>query len=105
MRNYLVTYHGGGPMPSSPEAAEQMKAAFGAWVGSVGAAMVDPGAPLAKAKSVSTGAVRDGHAEGHVEGYTVLSAATIDAAVKLVQSHPFLTRGGTLEVSEALDLS
>jgi len=104
MPNFLVTYHGGGPMPSSPEAVEQMKAAFGAWVGSAGPALVDPGAPLAAAKTVSSGSVRSGHADGPAEGYSVLTAASIDDAVKLVESHPFLKRGGTLEVSEALSL-
>jgi hypothetical protein len=67
--------------------------------------MVDPGAPLVRAKTVSTDAVREGHADGPVEGYTALKAATIDDAVALVRSHPFLTRDGTLGVSEALDLS
>lgn len=105
MPNYLVTYHAGGPMPSSPEAVAQMKTAFAAWVDSVGGSMVDPGAPVARAKTVTAGTVTDGHADGCVEGYTVLKATTIDEAVTLVASHPFLVRGGTLEVSEALDLS
>ena len=36
MPTYLVTYHGGGGPPPSAEAREQMMAAFGAWVASVG---------------------------------------------------------------------
>ena len=43
MPTYLVTYHGAGGPPPSAEAREQMMAAFGAWVGSVGDHMVDPG--------------------------------------------------------------
>ena len=102
MPNFLITYYGGGPMPSSPEAVEQMHAAFGAWVASVGDGMVDPGAPLAAAKTVSADAVSDGHADGRVEGYTVVQAASIDEAVTLAKSHPFVKRGGKLVVSEAV---
>src|SRR5215467_8094909 len=54
MPTYLITYHGGGGPPASAEAREQMMAAFGAWVGSVGDHMVDPGAPLGASKTVST---------------------------------------------------
>ena len=35
-------------------------------------------------------------------GYTVIEADDLDAAVGLVRSHPFITRGGTLQVLEAL---
>ena len=103
MPTYLVTYHGGAEMPHTPEARQQMMAAFGAWAASVGSAMIDGGAPLAAAKTVSAGRVADGQAAA-VSGYTLLRADNLDTAVKLVQAHPFLTRGGSLQVSEAVDL-
>src|SRR6266850_2148351 len=100
MPMYLVTYHGGGGMPASPEARQQMLAAFGAWVAGVGDAMADPGAPLGASRAVTSAGVGDA-GEGP-EGYTVLRADSLDAAVRLVQSHPFVARGGTLRVSEAV---
>ena len=101
MPTYLVTYHGGGGPPPTPEAQQQMMAAFGAWVASVGDAIVDPGAPLGASKSVSSGGTTD----GPIGGYTLLKAPDLDAATQLVASHPFISRGGTLQVSEAVDLS
>jgi hypothetical protein len=80
-------------------------AAFGAWVASVGDAMVDPGAPLAASKSISSKGSDDGPASGPIGGYTLLRAADLDAALQLVAQHPFISRGGTLQVSEAVDLS
>jgi hypothetical protein len=80
-------------------------AAFGAWVASVGDAMVDPGAPLAASKSVSSAGSDDGQASGPIGGYTLLRADDLDAAAQLVAQHPFIARGGTLQVSEAVDLS
>jgi hypothetical protein len=104
MPTYLITYHGGPGLPSDPEAAQRMVAAFQAWVGDVGAAMRDPGAPLAAAKTVSSGSEADGQAIAPIEGYTTLEAASLADAVALVRSHPFLGRGGSLQVSEALSV-
>lgn len=102
MPTFLITYHGGEGMPASPEAQEKMLAAFQAWAASTGKNMVDPGAPLGRSKVVATGSVSDGAADGRLGGYTVLSADDLDSAVALVQGHPFLSRGGTLQVSEAV---
>jgi hypothetical protein len=101
---YLITYHGGGEMPSSPEAQQQMMAAFSAWAASVGSALLDRGAPLGKARTVAASGVTEGASHGTASGYTLLSAPDLDAAVGLVQTHPFLKRGGSLQVSEAVDL-
>jgi hypothetical protein len=104
MPTYLVTYHGTGAPPPNPEAQQQAMAAFGAWVASVGDAMVDPGAPLAASKSVSSTGSSDGPASGPLAGYTLLRAADLDAAVQLVKNHPFISRGGTLQVSEGISI-
>jgi hypothetical protein len=102
MPTYLITYHGGGGPPASAEAREQMMAAFGAWVASVGDHMIDPGAPLGPAKTVSTEGVQDGGAGAGIGGYSLISADDLDAAVGLVENHPFVSRGGSLQVSEAV---
>jgi hypothetical protein len=102
MATYLITYHGGDGMPASPEARQQMLAAFQAWAAGTGKSMIDPGAPLGPSKVVTSGSVSDGAADGRMGGYTVLSADDLDSAVSLVQGHPFLARGGTLQVSEAI---
>jgi hypothetical protein len=104
MPTYLITYHGSGGMPSDPESQQQAIAAFGAWVGSAGDAIVDPGAPLAATKSVSSNGTEDGAASCEIGGYTLLRAPNIDAAVQLLTNHPFISRGGTLQVNEAVDL-
>ena len=102
MPTYLVTYHGAGGPPPSPEAREQMMAAFGAWVASVGDHMVDPGAPLGPSQTVSSEGVSDQGPGAGVGGYSVIKADDMDAAVGLVKNHPFVARGGSLRVSEAV---
>ena len=102
MPTYLITYHGGGGPPASAEAREQMMAAFGAWVASVGDHMVDPGAPLGPSASVSSEGVSDQWAGAGIGGYSLIKADDMDTAVGLVKNHPFVGRGGSLRVSEAV---
>jgi hypothetical protein len=104
MPTYLITYHGGPGMPADPEAVRQMVAAFQAWVAEVGAAMRDPGAPLAAAKTVSADSEADGQTVASIGGYTIIEAPNLGEAAELVRSHPFLTRGGSLQVSEAVSV-
>ena len=101
MTKFLVTYHGARE-PDSPEAAQQMMAAFMAWAQKTGGALVDPGAPLGPAKVVSSDTVTDGAADGPSGGYSIIEADDLDAAVELVRDHPFVGRGGSLQVSTAV---
>ena len=102
MATFLVTYHGGGGMPESAEGREQMMAAFMAWAASVGDAMIDPGSPLGPRKTVTSAGVSDAPADPTLGGYTLLRADSLDDAVKAVSGHPFVGRGGTLQVSQAV---
>lgn len=102
MTTYLITYHGGPGMPSDPAAAQQMLSAFQAWLAEVGSAMRDPGAPLGPATTVSADAETNGQAEAAIGGYTIVEAASLEDAVGLVRTHPFLQRGGSLQVNEAI---
>ena len=98
MSKYLVTYYGGG-MPADPAQAEQAKAAFAEWLTKTGDAVIDPGAPLRPATQVSNGAPAPQVAIG---GYSVIEAASNEQAAEILRSHPFVARGGTLQVDEAM---
>ena len=99
MPKFLVTYHGSGE--PTPEQVQEAMAAFMAWAASVGDALVDPGAPLGPAKTVTAESVSDGPADGPANGYSILEASDLDSAVALVKGHPFASRGGSLQVSTA----
>jgi hypothetical protein len=101
MTKFLVTYHGTGA-PRNEEEQRQAMAAFKAWVDQVGSALVDPGAPLGGSAVVSSEGVTDGVAEGPAGGYSVLEAVDLNAAADLLRDHPFVGRGGTLQVSQAV---
>jgi hypothetical protein len=103
MPRFLITYHGAMEMPSSPEARDQMMSAFIDWAGIVGDNMVDPGSPLGPSRVVTSAGDSNGQASGPIGGYTIINADDLDRAVGAVRSHPFLSRGGTLQVSEAVE--
>lgn len=77
-------------------------AAFMAWVNQVGSALTDPGAPLGGTAVVSSDGAADGVAAGPAAGYSIIEADDLAAAVDLVRDHPFVGRGGSLQVSEAV---
>jgi hypothetical protein len=97
MSKFLVTYHGGSGMPGDPAQMEGIREAFGAWLAEAGSAVTDPGAPLRPSTQVSNGTPEPQVAIG---GYTVIEADDVDAAVAVLRSHPFVARGGTLQVDE-----
>jgi hypothetical protein len=101
MPRFLVTYHGGG-MPVGAEAQQQAMADFMAWTQRVGDALVDPGAPIGPSMVVTADAVTDGPAGTPPAGYSILDAADLAAATDLVRDHPFVGRGGHLQVSQAM---
>jgi hypothetical protein len=95
---YLVTYHGSG-MPADPAMMEQAKAAFGQWLQAAGSAVLDPGAPVHMVGQVSEGMPTDAVDVG---GYSIIEAPSLEAAETILRSHPFVGRGGTLQVNEVL---
>jgi hypothetical protein len=93
---FLVTYVGGG-MPHDPELMAQARAAFGAWLAQSGAAVTDPGAPVHTVARLAAG---EPAPEVEVNGFSIIEAADVTAAQQILSSHPFIGRGGTLQVSE-----
>ncbi|HEX9767449.1 MAG TPA: hypothetical protein VGA36_11855 [Nitriliruptorales bacterium] len=105
MPNYLYSYHGGGGMPDDPEVVEKVMGLWMAWYDRMGDAVVDAGSPVAMARTVDPdGSVSDGGGANPVNGYTVISADDLDAAVIAAQDHPHL-RDGSIEISELIDMS
>jgi hypothetical protein len=104
MARYLLVYRGGS-QPESEAAGQQVMAAWIAWFGSLGAAVVDGGNPTAASRTIAPGgAVSEGAGASPVTGYSVLSAESLDAAVQLAQGCPHLKAGGTVEVYETIQL-
>jgi hypothetical protein len=104
MAKFIFAYHGGG-MPETPEEGEAQMAKWMAWMGGLGDAIVDGGAPVGMSKTVSGAGIADNGGSNPISGYTVVEAADIDAAVAMaagcpINDHP----SGSVEVAECIQM-
>jgi len=104
MAKYLFVYHGGKDAESEEELAESLDA-WGAWFGSMGAAVVDGGNPVGMANTVhADGSVTDGGGANPASGYSLIEAADVNDAHAKAMGCPILTMGGSIEVAEVFDM-
>jgi hypothetical protein len=101
MTRFLVTYHGS-EMPHEPEAIAQARDAFIQWAAKTGAALAEPGDPVRSFTTMDRSGTRAGAADGPFNGWSVIEADDVDAVRKTLEDHPFIGRGGQLQISEPL---
>lgn len=108
MTSYILLYNGPAtPMEEmTPEQGEEVMGKWQAWIGSVGDALTDVGAPM-----VNGHAVKDDGSAGsatQLNGYSIVQADDLDGAKRLVVGHPFLSdRTGdfAVEIHELVPIS
>ena len=103
MPHYVIVYLGGN-QPSSPEEGKQHFAKYMDWLSTLGDSVVSPANPLKNTATVnSDGSVVEG-GKSTMSGYTIIDADTREAALSAARDCPFLEIGGTLEVSELVQM-
>ena len=103
MPKYIVTYLGG-DQPSSPEEGEQHFAKYREWLTSLGDSAVSPANPFKNTSTVnSDGTVTPGSTTS-MSGYTIIEADSMETALEIAKACPFLDIGGSLEVSELIQM-
>ncbi len=103
MAQYFISYLGGNP-PSTPEEGKAHFAKYQAWMASLGEAVVSPANPFKDTHTIQPDGAINAGSQTNMSGYTVIEAASIDAALECAKSCPFLDIGGTLEVSELIPM-
>lgn len=103
MPSYYVAYHGGVQSENSEDNAKNQEK-FGAWLGSLGDAVVNPGTPLGNLKVVSTEGVSNGPSENSLTGFSILKADNMEAALEMAKQCPFLDIKGTIQVAEIMEM-
>ncbi len=103
MAQYIITYLGG-DQPSSPEEGKQHFAKYKEWLSSLGDSAVSPANPFKNTSTVnSDGTVTTGSTTS-MSGYTIIEAASMETALEIAKACPFLDIGGSLEVSELIQM-
>ena len=103
MKTYILAYYGE-PKFDSPAEAAAHKAKWAAWVGGLGDDLIDPGTPLGKTKSVSARGVTDSDGADRLLGYSLVKAASLDAALAIAKGCPYLEHG-TIDVAEVMRMA
>mgnify|MGYP001032094245 FL=1 len=104
MPKFLFIYHGGG-VPETPEDGEKAMAAWGAWYEGMGAATVDPGAPVGQSHTVSKGGHVENGGANPASGYTIITADSYEKACEHAAKNPLVLDGsGTVEVAEMMEM-
>ena len=104
-RKYLLTYHGGGEMPTVQSEIDAIMKAWGDWFQGMGAAGEGPPATRSANPQPSrrTGIENNG-GPNPVSGYSIIEAANQDEANKHAQGCPMLAHDGSVEVTEIIEL-
>lgn len=103
MPQYIISYLGG-DKPESPEQGQQHMTKYRAWLSSLGDAAVSPANPLKDTSTVKPdGSVTVGSAS-KMSGFTIIQADSMASALSIAKACPFLDVGGSLEVSELMQM-
>ena len=102
MTQYIMVYLGGN-QPATPEEGKQHFIQYQAWLSELGDAAVSPANPLKDTVTVHADGVVAGGACA-MSGYTIINADSLDIAIKHAQACPFLAMGGSMEVSELIQM-
>lgn len=103
MPQYMISYIGGN-QPSTPEEGQAHFAKYKEWLASLGAAAISPMNPMKNTQTVAAdGSVSSGSTSS-MSGFTTVEAVTIETAIEMAKACPFLDIGGSLEVSELVNM-
>ena len=103
MSQFVITYLGG-DQPSSPEEGKEHFAKYMEWLSSLGDAAVSPANPLKDTSTVNPDGTVTAGGTTSMSGFTIVEADSMEAALTMAKACPFLDIGGSLEVSELMQM-
>jgi hypothetical protein len=98
MSKFVLLYQGGS-QPQSPDEGAQVMAAWMAWFGSAGSAILDAGNAFGAETAVGAPLSASG-----VNGYSLVEGDSLDAVAALIGDHPHLAAGGRIEVHATMEM-
>lgn len=104
MTNFMIAYYGGRQPSSQEEGVIEMKK-WKSWIESLGDKIVNPGTPLPISKLVTANSVEDDKDPNSMKGFAVVKAESIEAAIEIAKTDPFLKLGGTIRVSKMVEMN
>ena len=103
MSKYVIVYLGG-DQPSNPEEGQKHFAKYKEWLASLGESAISPMNPVKNTSTVNPDGTITTGSTTSMSGYTIIEAESIEAALLIAKACPFLDIGGSLEVSELIQM-
>ncbi|MGU9957617.1 MAG: hypothetical protein ACNYPI_08340 [Arenicellales bacterium WSBS_2016_MAG_OTU3] len=104
MSQYMITYLGG-DKPHSPAEGKEYMSKYMAWISLLGEAAVSPMNPLKNSRTVNPDRSVSEGGTTLMSGYTIVETDSMETALSMAKACPFLEIGGSLEVSELIDMT
>lgn len=104
MSQYVMVYLGGNP-PATPEEGQAHFAKYKEWLANLGDSVISPANPLKNTHTIKPDASVIQGGLSTMSGYTIVKADSIETVTEMAKSCPFLEIGGTMEVSELVQMS
>ncbi|MBC8259379.1 MAG: hypothetical protein H8E38_10205 [SAR324 cluster bacterium] len=103
MAKYVIVYLGGN-QPTTPEEGQQHMAKYMEWLSALGESAISPANPLKNTSTVKSDGTVSSGGTTTMSGYTIIEAESMESALSTAKACPFLEIGGTLEVSELMQM-
>ena len=103
MPAYLLTYHGG-QLPKGEEDEAELSVAWYEWLDAIAEALIDAGNPTGESVRLGPDGTLQEAGDERTSGYSIIEADDLEAATLIARSCPVLSLGGSIEVSELIEL-
>lgn len=103
MPRFVIVYLGGNH-PSTPDEGKRHFNSYMEWLAGLGEAAVSPANPLRDTCTVNPDGTVTSGGVSTMSGYTIIEADSMDSALSIARSCPFLEIDGSLEVSELVEM-
>jgi hypothetical protein len=103
MPQYVIVYLGG-DQPSSPEEGKQHFTKYMDWLNSLGDSAVSPANPLKDTNTINSDGSITNSGTSTMSGFTIIEVDSMDEALSVAGKCPFLDVGGSLEISELMQM-
>ena len=104
MPQYIFVYLGG-EYPSNPEEGKKHFSKYQQWLSALGDAVVSPAIPFKDTHTVQPNGMTGPGSTTAMSGLSIIKMPSMDEALKVAESCPFLEINGTLEISEMVEMS
>lgn len=104
MPQYIFVYLGG-QTPANPQDAQEHLTDYQKWLASLGSAVVSPAIPFKDTHTVHPDGKTEPGSTTAMSGMSIIRLPSMQAALEAARRCPFLEIGGTLEISEMIEMA